>query len=98
MGAANRARPIGEHGFMEATMFEIKQNTACWYRPNHNYTWKDGLFQGWSVDYEEFDTAPGMFGAAIVVDSRTGETHLVHATDVHFVGADPDAEEKTNGE
>lgn len=45
--------------------------------------WKKGIFHGWSTDYEEFTTGPGLFPVAIIEDEEGG-VHSVYAEFVRF--------------
>lgn len=58
----------------------------CWYRRDRK--WKCGFFHQWSQSYEEFESGPGHFPAAIIEDACTQECHVVFAGHVSF-GDDP---------
>lgn len=49
-----------------------------------------GTFHGWGVNYEEFETGPGNFSAAII-ENASGSVELVYAGHVKFL------EPETNG-
>ncbi len=51
--------------------------------------WKAGFFHQWSISYDEFESGPGQFAAAIVEDAE-GRVHVIFAGDVDF---SPDNEE-----
>lgn len=63
-------------------------NKPCWYKRDEK--WECGFFHQWSVSYEEFDTGPGQFPAAIVEDALTQECHVVFAGRVSFANDNPD--------
>ena len=48
------------------------------------YKGKMGLFHGWGVDYEEFETGPGNFSTAIV-ELADGSVENVYVTCIQFL-------------
>ncbi len=49
--------------------------------------WKKGTFLQWTVDYEQFESGPGMFPEAIIED-EDGGVQLVYAKYVRFPKGD----------
>jgi hypothetical protein len=67
----------------------IEQITICWYKRDGTANWENGIFHQWSQSYEEFDSGPGHFPAAIV-EGMDGECHVVYAGHVSFNPDHPD--------
>ncbi len=61
----------------------------CWFRNRSTEKIKvePGTLHAWMQSYEEFESGPGHFPAAIVESDRDGAVHIVLASDVCF-GAD----------
>lgn len=61
----------------------------CWFKLALDKPFQVGRFHKWSESYEEFETGPGNFGAAIVEDQK-GAIHLIHAELVRFSPPEPE--------
>ena len=59
----------------------------CWYKDD---TWKIGFFHQWCQNYEEFETGPGNFPAAIIEDATDSHCHVIYAGHVSFNPDHPD--------
>ena len=46
--------------------------------------WKKGIFKGWSTDYEEFESGPAIYPAAIIEDEY-GNIHSKYVELVRFI-------------
>ena len=68
---------------------DCEKIVTCWYKTSIDGEWETGLFHQWSQNYEEFESGPGNFPAAIIVDA-TGRAHVVHAGWVSFNPERPD--------
>lgn len=66
-------------------------NKPCWYKSSMTAKWECGFFHQWSTFYEEFESGPGHFPAAIVEDAATEECHVVFAGHVSFANDNPDS-------
>lgn len=61
----------------------------CWYKRAPAGAWIAGIWQAWSIDHEEYESGPGMFPAAIVIDNATLDTKTVPAEFVSFATVPP---------
>ena len=63
----------------------------CWFRIKHDspratkkVEVESGTLHAWMQSYNEFESGPGHFPAAIVESDRDGSVHVVSALDVCF--------------
>ncbi len=66
---------------------------TCWYKTAVDGAWEIGFFHEWGQNYEEFETGPGPFPAAIIEDATDSRVHVVYAGWVSFNPDKPDAPE-----
>jgi hypothetical protein len=66
---------------------------TCWYKTAIDDEWKTGFFHQWSQNYEEFESGPGNFPAAIIEDATNSQVHVVYAGWVSFSPDSPDGPE-----
>jgi hypothetical protein len=71
---------------------------TCWYKRDSKADWKTGFFHRWSQSYEEFETGPGNFPAAIIQDATDSRVHVVYAGHVSFSPDNPDPQPDTLNE
>ncbi len=69
-------------------------DSACWYRVWDRKTtkygeWLSGRLRMWSTDYEEYDSGPALFPAAVIEDDKSMMCHSVPVHDVCFASVPP---------
>jgi hypothetical protein len=45
--------------------------------------WREGSFHQWGLDYEEFESGPGIFSVAIV-ECEDGKVYMPYAGNIEF--------------
>ncbi len=68
---------------------------TCWYKTIGS-GWKTGFFHQWSTYYEEFESGPGPYPAAIIEDATDSQIHVVYAGFVSFSPDAPDASDASD--
>jgi hypothetical protein len=68
---------------------DAQSDKTCWYKTIGG-EWKTGFFRKWSTYYEEFESGPGPYPAAIVEDAVDSQVHMVFAGFVSFSPDHPD--------
>ena len=64
--------------------------TTCWYKVSVGGEWRTGFFHEWATSFEEFESGPGQFPAAIIEDAVDSLVHVVYAEFVSFNPNHPD--------
>jgi hypothetical protein len=89
----------------ERSEVDTKTPRTCWFKPPRKWQvtapisgagkwiqgeWTRGIFHSFMQDYEEFESGPGLYPAAVVENFSTGQVVVTHASDVNFGDHKPD--------